>query len=64
LDEIRKFSSKVNVDCQKRYSEYLEIQGELEVIAKKVFWKELITMDINWRDECKDSLNSRRKPSL
>ncbi|KAL4504043.1 hypothetical protein ABPG72_022673 [Tetrahymena utriculariae] len=54
LDEIRKYCSKIQSDFEKRYADYLQQKGDLEVVAKHVFWVELLNMYKNWDEEQKN----------
>ncbi|EAR92352.3 hypothetical protein TTHERM_00083510 (macronuclear) [Tetrahymena thermophila SB210] len=54
LDEVRKYCSKIQSEFEKRYSDYLQQKGDLEVVAKHVFWVELLNLYKNWDEEQKN----------
>ncbi|KAL4473728.1 hypothetical protein ABPG74_022592 [Tetrahymena malaccensis] len=61
LDEVRKYCSKIQSEFEKRYSDYLQQKGDFEVVAKHVFWVELLNLYKNWDEDQKNQPSSINK---
>ncbi|KAL4507070.1 hypothetical protein ABPG72_001863 [Tetrahymena utriculariae] len=51
IDEVKKYMGKIFQEVRKRYEQYLTEQGELDLICRKILWKEANQLLNKWDEQ-------------